>query len=59
MLRTIFASVWILTAVTALALGLNGSIEPAAMVSFSLVALGLLYAFALWTVIANTREEEA
>ena len=58
MLRTIFASVWILATMTALLLGLNGNIDPAAMVIFSLAALALFYAFALWTVIVNTRDSE-
>jgi hypothetical protein len=59
MFRTIFASVWILTAVAALLLGLNGGIDPAAMVIFSLVALTFFYAFALWTVLMNSRDSRA
>lgn len=59
MFRTFFASVWILTTIAALLLGLNGSIDPAAMVIFSLVALALFYAFALWTVLVNTRDSQA
>jgi hypothetical protein len=58
MFRTIFASVWTLTTVAALLLGLNGRIDPAAMVIFSLVALGLFYAFALFTVFVNLRESQ-
>lgn len=56
MIKTIFTSAWILAATAALFLGLNGTIDPAAMVAFSLAALGLFYAFALWTVIVNTRD---
>jgi quinol-cytochrome oxidoreductase complex cytochrome b subunit len=56
MFRIILASIWIFAAIATLVLGLNGSIDPAAMVAFSLVALALFYAFALRTVIANTRE---
>lgn len=56
--RTVLASAWILTALAALLFGLNGSIDPAVMVIFSLVALALLYAFALWTVLVNTRDSQ-
>lgn len=56
MLRNIFATIWVFAGVTALLLGVNGMIDSAAMVIFSLVALTLFYAFALWTVIVNTRQ---
>lgn len=56
MMKEILATAWILGAVAALILGLNGSIDPAAMVVFSLVALGLFYAFAVGTVIVSTRD---
>ena len=54
MFRSFFASVWILAAIATLVLGLNGNIDPAAMVFFGLFALALFYAFAVRTVVVNT-----
>lgn len=56
MFKTIFASAWILAAMGALLLGLNGSIDKTSMVFFSLVALVLFYGFALGTVMVRTRD---
>ena len=58
MFKEIFAAAWILMAIGALFLGLNRRIDPAVMVVFSLVALGLFYGFALWTAIVNTRDPQ-
>jgi hypothetical protein len=58
MFKTLMGSVWIAAAIAGIILGLNGSIEPAAKVIFSLVALAVLYAFALWTVMVNTRDPQ-
>jgi hypothetical protein len=54
MIKQLAASTWILTTTAAFILGLNGFIGPTVMVTFSLAALGVLYGFALWTVISNT-----
>ena len=58
MVRTVLASVWFLGTVAALFLGMNGTLDPAAMVVFSLAGLGMFYAFAFWSVFVNTREPE-
>jgi hypothetical protein len=58
MFKTILAFAWILLGLAAVLLGLNGSISWTAMVTVSLVALALFYAFALWTVISNTRDSQ-
>lgn len=55
MIKKLYASAWILAATAALASVLTGSFNGAAMVVFSLVVLGLFYAFALWSVTVNTR----
>ena len=55
MIKTIFGSLWILAGIAALFLGLNGQIDSAGMVIFSLVALTLFYASAVWTVITTQR----
>ena len=58
MYRIILASVWIIAVMATLLLGLNGTIDPAALVTLSLLALALFYAFALRTVIVSTREPQ-
>jgi hypothetical protein len=55
MFKTIFASALIFALATALVLGLNGSIDPVAMVVFSLVSLGLFYGLAIRTAVVNIR----
>ena len=59
MLKNILASVWILAALAVLILGLNGFIDAGWTVVLSLVALVLFYAFALWTVVVNTRDPQS
>lgn len=55
MIKKLYASAWIL-AITALLVSiLTGNFNGAAMVVFSLIVLGLFYAFALWSVTVNTR----
>ena len=58
MYKTIFASIWIATAMAALFLGLSGVGDPALMIVSSLFTLGLFYIFALWVVVVNTREPQ-
>ena len=58
MFKTIIASVWTLATVAVFILGLNGFIEPVSTVVLSLVALGLFYAFAVWSVMVNTRHPQ-
>jgi hypothetical protein len=59
MFKTILAMLWIFGAMTVLFLGLNGSIDHAAMVIFSLAALALFYGFALITAFGNSRDSKA
>jgi len=53
MFKTILAWAWIIAAMSVLFLGLNGSIDRAAMVISSLAAL------ALFTVFVNTHDSKA
>ena len=55
-MKVLYAGAWfLLAAVVVLALA-NGVFDATALVVSSLVALGLVYALALWAVTANTRE---
>jgi hypothetical protein len=56
MIKTIYFSAWTLVAVSALILGLTENLNYASQVILSLVVLALFYAFALRTVVVNTRE---
>ena len=53
MIERIYLSAWMLTGVAVFNSVLTGGFDPAAMVTFSLVVLGLIYAFALWSVTFN------
>ena len=59
MFKTILAWAWIIVTMSVLFLGLNGSIDRAAMVIFSLAALTMFFAFALFTVFVNTPASKA
>ena len=58
-MKKFYISAWILLAVTAFAAVLTGSFSPIAMLAFSLIALALVFALMLWTVIENTRDLQA
>lgn len=55
-MKKIYTAAWFLLAILFLASVLTGSLNPTSLVAFSLIALGLVYALALWTVVINTRE---
>ena len=59
MFKTILAMLWIFGTMTVLFLGLNGSIDQASMVIFSLAALALFYGFALFTGFSNAGDSKA
>ena len=56
MMKNFYVSAWLLLAASVLVSVFTGTFNPIGMVVFSLVAVGLFYAFALWTVIVNTRD---
>jgi hypothetical protein len=55
-MKKIYVLAWFLLAAGALVSALTGTFNPVALVVFSLVALGLIYTFAFWWVIVNTRD---
>ncbi len=55
-MEKIYTAAWLLLATLFLAAVLTGYLNPVGLVTFSLFALGLVYALALWTVVANTKE---
>jgi hypothetical protein len=57
-MKKLYISAWILFALTALVTVFTGTFSSLALVVFSLVALGLVYALALRSVIANTRDKQ-
>ncbi len=54
-MKKIYTAAWFLLAILFLATVLTGSLNPVSLVVFSLIALGLVYALALWVVIDNSR----
>lgn len=55
MMKQIYISTWILLAIAASVTVLTGSFDSVALMVFSLIALGLVQALALWSVYAQTR----
>ncbi len=55
-MKKIYVLAWFLLAAAAFVSALTGTFNPAALLVFSLIALGLVYTFALWSVLVNTRE---
>jgi hypothetical protein len=56
MIKKFYVSAWFLLAAAVLISVFTGAFNPLAMVVFSLVAVGLVYGFAMWSVIVNTRD---
>lgn len=57
-MKNFYISVWIILAMAVSVAVLTGSFNPAALLAFSLVALVLVFALMLWTVVVNTRNLE-
>ena len=57
-MKKIYVLAWFLLAASVLVSVFTGTFDPLAMVVFSLVAVGLVYGFALWSVIVNTRDTQ-
>lgn len=55
-IKKIYAAAWVLLALTAFVTFLTGSFNSLTLVVFSLAALALVHALALWTVVVNTRK---
>ncbi len=55
-MKKIYTTAWFLLAILFIAAVLNGYLNPVGLVVFSLFALALVYALALWTVVNNARD---
>lgn len=55
-MKKLYVSAWFLLAAAGLMAALTGILSPGVLFVFSLIGLGLIYGFALWSVIVNTRE---
>lgn len=53
-IKKFYAAAWIFLTLAAFVTLLTGNFNALMLVAFSLTALGLVYALALWTVIGNT-----
>ena len=56
MMKKIYIASWFMVALGALVSIFTGTLTPAALVAYSLLALGLVFTLMLWSVIANTQE---
>jgi ABC-type nickel/cobalt efflux system permease component RcnA len=59
MMKNFYISAWILLALAAFVSVLTGTFNAVTLFVFSLVALALVYALALWSVVTQTRDLEA
>jgi len=57
-MKKFYVTAWFLLAVSVLVSVFTGTFYPLTVVVFSLVAVGLVYGFALWSVIVNTRDTQ-
>lgn len=56
MMKKIYIAGWFIVALAALVSIFTGTLTPAVLFVYSLLALGLVFALMLWLVIVNTRE---
>lgn len=52
-MKKLYVSAWVLLAAAAFAAVVTGAMSAATLFVFSLAALGLVYALALWAVVVN------
>jgi hypothetical protein len=55
-MKVIYGTAWFLLVAATLVSAFTGSFNPPAVVVYGLMALGLVYAIAVWSVVVNTRE---
>ena len=53
-MKQFYISAWVLVVFAAFVTVLTGYLNPVTAVAFSLIVLGLVYGFALWSVMTNT-----
>jgi len=58
MIKKFYVLAWFVLIGSATASVLNGTLNDLAMVAFGLIALGLVYALALWSVLTNMGNAE-
>ncbi len=58
MMKQLYLSAWLLLGTAAILAGVTGFFNSLTLFIFSCIALGLVYGFALWSVIVNTREPQ-
>ena len=58
MIKNFYAATWILLMSAAIVSLFSNNFNGATLVFYGLVALGLVYALALWTVIENGRDHK-
>lgn len=56
MMKQFYIAAWILLAISAIATVLTGSFSPAILLVYSLGALALVMALAMWSVYVQTRD---
>jgi len=59
MIKKFYVLAWFLLAASVLVSVFTGTFNPLGVVVLSLVAVGLVYGFALWSVIVNTRDTQS
>ena len=57
-MRKFYVFAWLMLAGSVIVSLLNGPINGLQMVAFSVIGLGLVYAFALWAVLANAGDAQ-
>jgi hypothetical protein len=58
MIKKFYIFAWLLLIVSIGISAVNGAMSGIQIVTLGLIGLALVYAFALWVVIANTREPQ-
>lgn len=58
-MKNIYKAAWVLLTVSFIVSVLTGYFNPLSLVLFSLAALGLVFALALWVVIDNVQAHKA
>lgn len=58
-MKNIYTTAWVLLTITFVVTVLTGYYNPLSLVVFSLVALALVFALALWVVIENVQGHKA
>ncbi len=57
-MKKLYISAWFLLAAAVIVSAFGGVVDGPVLLVFSLVALGLVYALALWSIVVNAREPE-